>query len=254
MEQIRKPFHGIGNIIRFNWGFYLLSLAFILLWFLFNKLLNEPYLILSNILCYLLIATNLLSILVSYYIYDLSDLYKLKWLDRLAIKKNSQIVNINAGFDETSVLLQNNFPNAELTVLDFYDPMKHTEISIKRARKAYPPFQNTRKVNTSKLSVNDDFADYIFLILSAHEIRREDERKVFFSELERILKYKGNVIVIEHLRDMPNFLAYTIGFFHFISRSSWYRVFKNAGLNVSNQFRITPFITIFILEKYGSKS
>ena len=60
-----------------------------------------------------------MSLLVSWYVYDLSNLYKLSWL--FPNNDNIKIVNIHAGFDETSVLLSAKFPNAELIVFDFYD-------------------------------------------------------------------------------------------------------------------------------------
>jgi len=253
MERIRKPLQGVKNIIRFNWHFYLLSFGLISIIFLLNSFFNEPYLIFSKILYLLIVVNTLASILISFYIYDLSDLYKLKWLDDVPIVTKGQIVNIHSGFDETSILLQEKFPDAGLSVLDFYDPSKHTEVSIKRARKTYPSYENTIRVDTRNLTLNDNCADNIFVILAAHEIRNGNERNDFFVELRRVLKHEGSIIVVEHLRDIPNFLAYAVGFFHFMPRSSWYKAFKNADLNVSNQFRITPFITVFLLEKHGFK-
>ena len=60
------------------------------------------------------IITTFISLSVSYYIYDYSDLYTLKWLDFLNIKDNTTIVNINAGFDETSSILRDKFPDKYL--------------------------------------------------------------------------------------------------------------------------------------------
>ncbi len=255
MEPLRKPFQGIWNIIRFNWHFYLLSLVFVLLIQLLNGLpIVFPYILFNNIVCWLVIGTVVVSLFISFYVYDLSNLYKLDWLNELSIIPNSTVVNINAGFDETSILLHKKFPDANMLVYDFYDPLTHTEVSIKRARKAYPPYPNTLKVNTSDLPLQNNNADNVFVILSAHEIRNDEERKVFFNEIKRILKPTGKIAVIEHLRDTPNFLAYNIGFFHFIARSSWYSTFANAGLSIYKEIKITPFITTFILEKNGSKS
>lgn len=87
----------------------------------------------------------------------------------------------------------------------------------------------------------------MFLILSAHEIRNERERHVFFRELKRILKPGGHIVVTEHLRDLPNFLVYTIGFFHFMPAGAWRRAFRDTGLRIEQQFSITPFIRTFIL-------
>jgi ubiquinone/menaquinone biosynthesis C-methylase UbiE len=191
----------------------------------------------------------LISLAVSFYIYDLSGLYKLNWLGN---SDNMKILNINAGFDETSSNIINRFPKSEITICDFYDPQRHTEISIKRARRKYPPFPNTISVDTGKLPFSDNTFDRSFVILSAHEIRNIQERVQFFKELNRITKSSGEILVTEHLRDINNFFAYTIGFLHFYSRSSWLQIFKRADLIVKQEFKITPFITTFRLERHGS--
>ena len=214
----------------------------------------EPYLMIDYALQGLIISSTLISLFVSLYIYDLSGLYEFKWLSELSVPANCKIVNINAGFDETSALLQQRFADADLDVYDFYDPLKHTEVSIKRAREAYLPFEGTRAISTSKLPLPDNRADYIFLIFSAHEIRNEEERTVFFNELNRVLKPGGKIILLEHLRDVSNFCAYNIGFFHFLSKSSWHNTFKHSDLRVLQENKFTPFITRFMLEKNGSPS
>lgn len=208
MESIRKPFQGIGNIVRFNWHFYLLSIGLIILILILNNYIYETYSIYARLICFLIVLTTLVSLIVSYYVYDCSNLYKLTWLDKITPNKIGKIININAGFDETSVLLKDKFPSAELVVFDFYDPIKHTEISIKRARKAYPLYPNTQSIITSNVLLPDSSIDTIFLTLSAHEIRNNQERIIFFRELNRILKHSGHITVTEHLRDLPNFLAY----------------------------------------------
>ena len=226
LEKMRKPLQGTWNIIRFNWHFYLLSLGILLLLILLSQNMNETFSLYSNILLCLVAIITLLSLLVSLYVYDLSGLYKFGWLSELKPKEKSVIVNINAGFDETSILLKNSFKNAELIVYDFYDPEKHTEVSIRRARRAYPPFPNTEQVKTTELPLEDNSAEIIFILFSAHEIRNEDERITFFKELHRILKPDGEIIVTEHLRDVANFFAYNIGFFHFYSKAAWLKTFS----------------------------
>ena len=202
----------------------------------------------------MIITPSLISLIVSFYIYDLSDLYKFNWLDTLTTKGYLNILNIHAGFDETSALIKNKFPASYLQVFDFYDSMRHTEVSIKRARKAYPPYPNTKQINTSHIPLDENFADLIFVTLSAHEIRDEKERNAFFADMSRVLKPSGNIIVTEHMRDIRNFAAYNIGFFHFMPRRAWLNNFKAANLNISNEKQITPFITTFILSKNGTAS
>lgn len=249
MEKMRKPFQGILNIIRFNWHFYALSLGLLLLLFIvaltFKSFDGSLYLV-----CAIILWLNIISLSVSYYVYDLSSLYDFNWLD---VKQNEgRLINISAGFDETSAVLKMKFPEAELIVLDFYDPSIHTEVSIKRARKAYPVFPGTRRIATLDLQLEDNSADKVFVILSAHEIRDKHERIAFFKELKRVVKPTAQIFIVEHLRDAANFLAYSIGFFHFYSRSSWCETFLAAELKIQKEIKITPFISTFILEKNGS--
>lgn len=232
MDVKRKAFQGLTNIIRFNWHFYLLAcVAFVFLGLGFGMVL--AMLILS-------------SLLVSYYIYDYSNLYELPWLE------NSQpqtILNINAGFDESSAILSQKFPSAALHICDFYDSKKHTEVSVKRARKAYPPHPNCLRVQTSHLPFSDHTFDVVVAMLAAHEIRSAGEREKFFLELQRVTQSDGRIYVTEHLRDLPNMLAYNIGFFHFLSKKSWLDTFEAADLQVEAVIPTTPFITTFILKK-----
>ena len=254
MATLRKPFLGVKNIVRFNWHFYLLAIAAVGAILLLTLFLSFPYNTLPFALALLILLITLVSLGVSCYIYDFSGLYKFEWMDKVTLEKRAKIVNIHAGFDETSALLQQHFPHCELTVLDFYDPEKHTEVSIKRARKAYPPYPNTKPTATTALPLKDKDADLIFLIFAAHEIRDFNERALFFKELRRSLSPNGKVVITEHLRDVPNFMAYTLGFFHFYSKPSWMKLFKTSGFRVSSEFKCTPFISTFILESNGTSS
>jgi ubiquinone/menaquinone biosynthesis C-methylase UbiE len=248
MEKMRKPFQGVSNIVRFNWHFYALSMVAILCVLCTNYADKLP-LFYTNIILFFIITPTLISLLVSYYVYDFSNLYKLDWLDDMVLIPNKKMLNVNAGFDETSILLKEKYPHSELIVFDFYDPKKHTEVSIKRARNAYPPYPNTVSINTSKLHLSVDSIDIIFVTFSAHEIRNDAERIVFFKELHRILTKNGKIVVTEHLRDLPNFLAYNIGFVHFMPKKSWYETFEIAQFEIKKEQKITPFISTFTLKK-----
>ncbi len=195
----------------------------------------------------LLLVTPLL---VSYYVYDRLGLYSMEWLHKDLV--GSSVVNIHAGFDEFSNVIEKRYDHTELRVFDFYDPEKHTELSIKRARKRYPIHSNTVPISTKFLPLDDDSVDTIMLIFAVHEIRDDDERIAFFKELSRVLHDDGRVIVVEHLRDMSNFLAYNIGFFHFLPKHTWYDTFEHAKLSIASEIKLSPFISTFILKKNGT--
>jgi len=249
MEAIaRKPYQGVLNIIRFNWHFYVIAFASVI-----ALLTAAPFM--SNLMFWVcvsfaigIITSTCISLLVSHYVYDRSNLYDFEWLPELRWKGES-IVNIHAGFDETSAILKKTFPDSRLMVFDFYDPVKHTEISIERARKAYPPFDGTNKITTGNLPVASNSAGLIMNIFALHEVRDHKERITFLRQQVAALGNDGRVVVVEHLRDMPNLLAYNIGFFHFLSESEWNNNFQKAGLALEKKFKVTPFISVFILQK-----
>lgn len=254
MERIRSPFEGVWNVVRFNWHFYAIAVGVMIGLGCADFFLPPLLQILNRLAMAGALATTLVSLLASYYIYDVSDLYRFHWLKALPIPSQASVANVHAGFDETSILLQKHFSQARLQVFDFYNPAQHTEVSIQRARKAYPPFPNTQTVETHHIPLADSEIDIFFVILSAHEIRQDAERVVFFNELKRILKPDGCIVVIEHLRDMPNFLAYNIGFMHFLPRKAWLQTFRDSALCITRTFKITPFINIFVLQKNGTTS
>lgn len=248
---MRSRFQGVWNIVRFNWHFFVGAGLCLILGLLLSFLLPDPagsYLRRLSIAAMIPVAVSLF---VSWYVYDRSRLYDFKWLETNVDDSSLRVANIHAGFDETSRLLDARFPRAKILVFDFYDPLKHTEVSIRRARKASPPFPGTKAIATQRLPLDDASMDHVVLFLAAHEIRDEDERVTFFREIHRVLKPTGKAHVSEHLRDLPNFLAYNIGFFHFIPKLSWYRTFDKASLKLSEEIKHTPFITTFVLRKDG---
>lgn len=251
MERVK--FSGVGNIIRFNWHYYALSFAGVVVVLIVARLLPFEQTYLIDLLAAAIVISIIISLAVSAYIYDFSNLYSFDWLDDKNLTEK-RIVNIHAGFDETSHILVSLYPTSTLQVLDFYDPIKHTEVSIERARKAYPTFPGTIKIATDKLPISSNSTDLIFLTLAAHEIRNPEERTIFLKSLASTLAPGGKIIVTEHLRDVNNFFAFNIGFLHFHSRKQWLKNFHEAGLTITAESKITPFISAFTLQPHGSPS
>ncbi len=252
MEPVRKPFQGVRNIVRFNWHYFALSAGIMpvlaLAWQFFPGPLGD----LAGMGLLLAAVATLLPLMVSVIVYDCSGLHALNWLDHWQIPDEVRLVNIHSGFDETSGALHRKFPAAPLTVLDYYDPARHTEISIRRARRAHPPWPGTLTVSTSQLPLPDHGSEVVFLILAAHEIRDDAERAQFFREVKRLLAPGGRILVTEHLRDLPNLLAYNMGAFHFHTRRTWELTFAAAGLKIVHTTNHTPFLNHFHLQSDGT--
>ncbi|MBI3482818.1 MAG: methyltransferase domain-containing protein [Bacteroidetes bacterium] len=235
MEVERRKFQGVLNILSFNRHFYIIGLGILAVLLLVHFLAEWP------------MYGLIMPLLVSAYVYDFSGYYKFNWLKNIVSdnEKIKLIININAGFDETSFIIKNKFPESDLRVFDFYNAKQHTEPAIIRARKVSLIYPNTQQIASNSIPLKDNTADIIFLLSAVHEIRSHDEKVQFLKECHRLCKSGGKVIMVEHLRDFPNFLAFSVGFTHFFSRSVWKNAFERAGFSAFQETKFTPFMSIF---------
>jgi Uncharacterized protein conserved in bacteria len=246
MEIKRRQLQGVLNILSFNRHFYvfgLLALAFLFASRLFIQWPNLPFWLIVAAFIYGLI----MPLIVSAYVYDFSGYYNFHWLTKLVSnsEKIKLITNINAGFDETSFIIKNKFPGSDLKVFDFYNAKRHTEPAIIRARKVSLVYPNTQSILSNLIPLDDNTVDIVFLLSAVHEIRSHDEKVQFLKECHRICKPNGKVVMVEHLRDFPNFVAFSVGFTHFFSRSVWKKAFQRAGFTSFRETKFTPFMSIF---------
>jgi|SRR5215203_1130598 len=245
MEKRRK-FQGVLNILSFNRHFYVFGL--LALGFLFASRLFIQW---PNLIFWLIVAAFIygliMPLIVSAYVYDFSGYYNFHWLTKLV--SNSErinlITNINAGFDETSFIIKNKLPGSDLKVFDFYNAKRHTEPAIIRARKVSLVYPNTQSISSNLIPLGDNTVDIVFLLSAVHEIRSQDEKVQFLKECHRICKPNGKIIMVEHLRDFPNFVAFSVGFTHFFSRAVWKNAFQHAGFTSFRETKFTPFMSIF---------
>lgn len=242
----RKPFQGVLNILSFNRHFYVAGL-FVLALIIFGRLLFEW----NDILFWLIVGAFLygliMPLIVSAYVYDFSGYYDFKWLNdfNLPDSDSNKMININAGFDETSFIIKEHFPQSDLKVFDFYDSKRHTEPAIVRARKVSLVYPDTRQIASNSFPLESHSVDIVFLLSAVHEIRSHSEKVAFFKECYRVCKPDGKVIMVEHLRDLPNFFAFSVGFTHFFSRTVWKKAFGQAGFLSVRETKFTPFMSIF---------
>ncbi len=246
MEIKRRKFQGVLNILSFNRHFYVFGLSGLAL-IIASHLVFHWYNLLYWIIILAFLYGLIMPLIVSAYVYDFSGYYNFNWLKscNIADSGTNQILNINAGFDETSFIIKNIFPQSGLKVFDFYDAKRHTESAIIRARKVSLIYPDTQQIISNSIPLKDNSIDIIFLLSAVHEIRSQKEKVQFLTECHRLCKPNGKVIMVEHLRDFPNFLAFSIGFTHFFSKKVWEQAFEKAGFSSCVETKFTPFMSIF---------
>lgn len=191
-------------------------------------------------------AVALGSLAVSHAVYDRSELHRWTWLTRRTPRVGSWAV-LHAGLDEASPALERLYPSAEGHALDLYDPDRMTEPAIRVARRRRRA--QDRRGTFDDLGLPTATKDLVLLFFSAHELRAEPDRIALLREAARVLAPHGRVVVVEHMRDLPNLLAFNLGALHFFPRRSWLRVMGQAGLRVVQEHTITPFVHAFHLAK-----
>ena len=244
----RGKWQGMMTIAQFNWPYYAVAVAVLIASLAGLLLLPGPLKLVCGIAfagaAYFLFG----SLGVSHLIYDRSDLYRWGWLDRALRGANMrQAIFCHCGFDEALAELRDKFGDVQWQLLDHFDPKQMTEASIRRARARFPPSPGTLSSRYDAWPLAAESADVVFGLLAIHELRSEAERSAWFAEARRCLRKAGRVVLVEHVRDAANFLAFGPGFLHFHSPASWRRCWERAGLRSIDQFCVTPFVQIFVL-------
>ena len=250
---MRAKFQGLRNVVAFNWPFYAVAVTAGIGFSIGTFLASPPTRLLCVVGVVLVLLPTLSSLLVSLWVYDLSRLYDLPWLTQLDHGRVRRVLVINAGFDEVSDTLKERLPGATIATIDFYDPAAHPAASIKRARATQAAASSSVEIETLQPTFAADKTDLAVAFMSAHEIRDHEERVALFRKIKTCLRPEGTFVVVEHLRDLANFIAYNIGFRHFLGRKEWLKTFAGAGLDIHSETHQTPFVTTFVLKRAGAK-
>jgi hypothetical protein len=247
-KSTRKYFY--QQIIIFNRRMYIAS-GIVIVVFLFLLLFIEwsalmYFFLFSGV--FFTLYFSLASVFFSYLIYDRSELYKYTWLSSYISNKESVIFNVYSGYTEAGHLLENEFNENKIYHLDFYDEKVSITNSIRIAKSI------SREIDYESIRFDtwkvEKKASLILFMQSLHELREVDQQVACLQEASGCLENEeGKMIVVEHMRDLSNFFIYSIGAFHFFARKRWVKVFDFAGTKVIQEFAITPFVRVFVLQK-----
>lgn len=243
---------GVWQIVRFNWPWYAaataataVAAALLVLWDL-----PTPWPQLAFAFLLLADLWLLLSLAVSHWIYDRSAIARGEWLRGITAQR---VVVCHFGQDEATRHVARWLPAAAVQVFDLFDGTLGTP-SLRRARALAvlapgPIAAPSAAAPLDALPLGGASQDLAVLAFAAHEVRDHATRVRLCAELARCLAPDGTLLVVEHLRDPWNLLAYGPGGFHFLSRRTWLRTFAAAGLAVVGETSLTPWVRRFELRR-----
>jgi hypothetical protein len=223
------------RVIMFNWPIYACAFAIAALAFIWQPVFGIVVLIFI-----------FMSLGASFWVYDLSSLRNTDWLRDL-VSAPASILNVTAGYDESTAKLSDTFPNAEISIVDFLSALGTRTGSIERASKYFPGTKPVVAKTLSSWPMPELGYELVLLWFAAHEVRAADMRDELFRECKRVVSANGSIVLVEHLRDAANFAAYGPGAMHFMAESEWQRCIAESGLQIKKQFRITPFVKVFVV-------
>lgn len=238
-------------VLLFNYQKILLGFIVSVLLFGLSFLINSaPIILILRVLSGLIILNIFASLLASYILYDNSDLYELNNLKGIVDwNKTENVILVHASFDPLSKSLEEKYPNLNLTACDIFGNRHEQEKGIETSKKIFPPNPKEIKIKPHQLPFEDRSQNVILAITALHEILDHDQRVLFFKEAKRVLRDNGLIIVSEQFRDFTNFLFFNIGAFHFLSKKQWQKAISEAGLEIAENKKITPFANILIVKK-----
>lgn len=248
--EVRGRLQGTCEIVKYNSRQYMGAFAFlvvsasVVLFFSLPPVLSAIVVIAACLVLYWSVA----SIVVSFIVYDASRLYDPKWMRTLLDEIPSRWANMHAGVDDFSRPLSNAF-GAPISNWDIFDGRTMTEPSILRARSIRGSALSDTAVDFRALPCESGELDAVFAFFVLHEIRESALRRECFDEIARCAVASGKLVIVEHLRDLPNFIAFGPGFLHFWPASEWLRSASAAGFTLLSESTMTPFVRIFVFQR-----
>jgi SAM-dependent methyltransferase len=236
---------GARRIFSYNWPIFVatwIGAALVMAWAVRSG---------TQAACALALAAclwSLVSLAVSSYVYDYSELSAGRWALAMFDTPPETWCSIHAGLD-AELTLEGVVPGTPIAWLDVYDAELMTSPSIARARATTPQARAAVRCKPQALPLAKASCDAVFVAFTAHEIRNQEAREQFFVEVRRALRPGGRMLLVEHVRDLWNFAAFGPGFLHFVARDEWLRLAAHAGLRVAKEVRITPWVMALALEK-----
>jgi SAM-dependent methyltransferase len=156
-------------------------------------------------------------------------------------------LNLTTGFDDSTATLRRRL-DADGRAVDVFDPTIDHEPALRRARRRYPVGSVSVAPSALEAAIETGVFDTVFLLMAAHETHGA-QRQALFRVAARTLRPEGRLVLVEHLRDIANLVAFGPGAMHFATRADWLAVAAESRLTLVEETRLTPFVAGFVFRR-----
>jgi ubiquinone/menaquinone biosynthesis C-methylase UbiE len=172
----------------------------------------------------------------------------------LELKGNEYVLDVGTGTGRTAVRVAKNLTTGRLVGIDIWDTVELRGNSPEKAYKNAEIEGVKRKVefrvgNVLKIPFSDNMFDIVTCSSVLNNLSGEEKRTEALKEIFRVLKRGGRCMLLEPLRNLTTFCAFTpFAVLQLGRREQWENYAKSAGFSES-RFYGERGIGIFILEK-----
>jgi ubiquinone/menaquinone biosynthesis C-methylase UbiE len=192
---------------------------------------------------------------LSLYIFTGVDGKRFAWIaELLELKGNEYVLDVGSGTGRTAVQMAKRLTTGRLAGIDIWDTMELGGNSPQRAYENAEIEGVRDKVefkfgNVLEIPFHDDVFDIVTCSSVLNNLSGKENRIKALKEIFRVLKPKGKCMLLEPLRNVRMFCAFTpFAFYQLGKREHWERYAEAAGFS-KVRFYYEKGMGIFILEK-----
>ena len=231
---------GVGRVVLLNWPKYVAAVSALALGVTAVSYSRGMARLEFALLCALIAYGTAASLLATWWVYDheAQRLYQ-----RIADHRHGTApwVLVHAGFDES---------HGRLHAL-LGPPAHHFDIGpssdrSRSLRRAHALSGRDGVPVVGALPVGDASIGLVVVLFGIHELHSDSDAVALLRELTRITVGDGSVVIVEHLIDVANIVAYGPAAWHFSTGGRWRNAVTSAGMRLKSATRVGGLVTVMV--------
>ena len=233
------------DVISFNWPpFALGPLIAIASGVAVLAILPSPVSFLFGVAAVAAVAATSAALVAVVWVFSVTAERRWGWVVGVADSPQAWL-NVTTGFDDSTPTLTERLAGTRGSTIDVVETAAPLDGPQRLGRDRFPPTGRAATPATLESALRDVALDCAFLLMAAHEFD-DAERLTLFTSIADRLRPDGRLVVVEHLRDLPNTLAFGLGARHFQARETWLGLAHDAGLTTLQERSLSPFVRGFV--------